>query len=86
VSKPRWAFAAVIGVAASLMTVAASAQEVPGNKATVAQPPRAPLQAPVGHRQPRASDLPPAPQRPEPDAAAAPRDDTDAKLRICRGC
>jgi hypothetical protein len=45
-----------------------------------------PLPAPVGHRQPRLSDLPSAP-RPDDDRAAAPtRDDTDDRLRICRGC
>jgi hypothetical protein len=45
-----------------------------------------PLPAPVGHRQPRLSDLPSAP-RPDDDKATAPlRDDIDDKLRICRGC
>jgi hypothetical protein len=45
-----------------------------------------PLQAPVGHRQPRISDLPPAPRSDDDKAAARSRDDTDSKLRICRGC
>jgi hypothetical protein len=45
-----------------------------------------PLQAPVGHRQPRISDLPATPRSDEDKAAARSRADTDSKLRICRGC
>jgi len=44
------------------------------------------LQAPVGHRQPRLSDLPSGQRRDDDKATAAPRDDTDDRLRICRGC
>jgi hypothetical protein len=44
-----------------------------------------PLPAPVGHRQPRAADIPPPP--PGDNAREAePRDDINDKLRICRGC
>jgi hypothetical protein len=46
----------------------------------------APLQAPVGHRQPRLSDLPSEPRRDDDKATAASRDDIDDRLRICRGC
>jgi hypothetical protein len=44
-----------------------------------------PLPAPVGHRQPRASDIP---QPPPGDTAreVEPPDDINEKLRICRGC
>jgi hypothetical protein len=45
-----------------------------------------PMQAPVGHRQPRLSDLPSAPRPDDDQAAAPPRDDIDDRLRICRGC
>jgi hypothetical protein len=45
-----------------------------------------PLQAPVGHRQPRISDLPAAPRSDDDKAAAGSRDDIDSRLRICRGC
>jgi hypothetical protein len=45
-----------------------------------------PMQAPVGHRQPRLSDLPSAPRPDDDKVAAPPRDDIDDRLRICRGC
>jgi hypothetical protein len=88
VSKPVLVLGAATGVVLALMTCATVAQEATGDKATVAPEPRAPLQAPVGHRQPRAADLPSTPGRPEATGAGAPRDrdDTDDKLRICRGC
>ena len=44
-----------------------------------------PLPAPVGHRQPRASDIPPPPPG-DTSRATEPRDDIDERLRICRGC
>jgi len=66
-----------------------SAQEQPS--APQAAPTRTPLQAPVGHRQPRAADVPsesrdgattpaptPAPSRGERRL--------DSRLQICRGC
>jgi hypothetical protein len=44
------------------------------------------LPAPVGHRQPRPSDLPPAPAADDAREQGAVRDDINDKLRICRGC
>jgi hypothetical protein len=44
-----------------------------------------PLPAPVGHRQPRASDIPP-PSPGDNTREAEPRDDLNERLRICRGC
>ena len=90
-SKFQGVMATVTGLAVALLACAASAQDAPRDKAAVASPapdqPRSiPLQAPVGHRQPRISDVPAAPARDEDKAAAGPRDDIDAKLRICRGC
>jgi hypothetical protein len=43
--------------------------------------------APVGHRQPMASDIPKDLPKDAADAERAKRDrELDAKLRICRGC
>ena len=43
--------------------------------------------APVGHRQPRASDIPADAQRTAPDERQVQRDrELDKKLWICRGC
>jgi hypothetical protein len=85
--------AAVTGLAVTLLASAACAQDAPRDrdKAAVTSPApdatrSAPLQAPVGHRQPRISDLPAATPRDEDKAAAGPPDDIDARLRICRGC
>lgn len=90
VSKSQGVMAAVTGLAVGLLACAASAQEVPRDRAVAPPAPdqarSAPMQAPVGHRQPRLSDLPAAPPRDEDKAAAGPRDDLDARLRICRGC
>ena len=84
--------AAVLAVA--LSTCPASAQDATRDKAGISagitplEPDArsAPLQAPVGHRQPRLSDLPSGPRRDDDKATAASRDDIDDKLRICRGC
>jgi len=80
--------AAVLAVA--LTASAASAQDAARDKtgATPLAPDSrsTPIQAPVGHRQPRLSDLPSAPRRDDDKAAAGSRDDTDDRLRICRGC
>jgi hypothetical protein len=46
---------------------------------------RGPLPAPVGHRQPRASDIPQDQAKSEARGDAGFRD-LDAKLRICKGC
>jgi hypothetical protein len=86
------AAAAVLAVA--LSTCPASAQDATRDKAGIsagitplaADSRSAPLQAPVGHRQPRLSDLPSGPRRDDDKATAGPRDDTDDRLRICRGC
>jgi hypothetical protein len=44
-------------------------------------------QAPVGHRQPRPSDLPPNVQRDEGGPVRSPVDqELDQKMQICRGC
>jgi hypothetical protein len=45
-----------------------------------------PIQAPVGHRQPRLSDLPSAARPDDDKAAVRSRDDINDRLRICRGC
>jgi hypothetical protein len=88
--------------AAAILATACSAlaqQLSPGTS----QPPaanQAPMMAPIGHRQPRMSDLPPAvaeeersgEQSPatEPTGSGARRsrqdDLIDERLRICRGC
>ena len=83
--------AATAGLAVALLAFAASAQDAPqGNAATAAPKPdsvrSSPLPAPVGHRQPRASDIPQAPPRDDVSAAIGPRDDINDRLRICRGC
>ena len=46
---------------------------------------RGPLPAPVGHRQPKQSDLPPDTIKRESRGEQGLRD-LDAKLRICKGC
>jgi hypothetical protein len=44
-------------------------------------------QAPVGHRQPRAADMPAATERSPEDQRQMERDrEIDKKLWICRGC
>jgi hypothetical protein len=78
-------------MAVALLAFVASAQDAPqGNAATTPPKPdsvrTSPLPAPVGHRQPRASDIPQAPPRDDVSAANGPRDDINDKLRICRGC
>jgi hypothetical protein len=86
------AAAAVLAVA--LSTCPVSAQDATRDKAGISagitplapDSRSAPLQAPVGHRQPRLSDLPSGPRRDDDKATAGPRDDTDDRLRICRGC
>jgi hypothetical protein len=88
-SKSQVLMATASGLAAALLAFAAGAQDAARDKATIPAPgPDAvrstPLQAPIGHRQPRISDLPPAPVRDQ-EAAGAP-DDINEKLRICRGC
>ncbi len=84
--------------AAALMVVLvadAAAQQTPAPQGPVARP-----QAPVGHRQPRISDLPPDLARREQSGPPAKQDEQettsgqgrqnqrtiDERLRICRGC
>ena len=58
--------------------------ETTGSASTL--PPGVP-QAPVGHRQPRASDIPAGTQRTEEDRSQIQRDrELDMQLWICRGC
>jgi hypothetical protein len=84
-----WAVGVVLAALAALAAPGTSrAQNPPDDKPALpaAGAVRAsPLPAPVGHRQPRASDIPP---RPPGDNVreVEPRDDIDEKLRICRGC
>ena len=92
VSKSQGVMAAATGLAVALLAFVASAQNAPQQGNPAGAPPGpdatrpAPMQAPVGHRQPRASDVPTAPARDDVKAAAGARDDIDDKLRICRGC
>ena len=82
-----------------LATSGAFAQEQAGPLRTPSQPSRegsaAMPQAPIGHRQPRASDLPPDVARREQGGEQArsseppnpaQRSGIDPRLRICRGC
>ncbi len=87
-SKSQALMAIATGLAAVLLAFAACAQDAREKAAIPAPGPdtvrSTPLPAPVGHRQPRLSDLPPAPARNQ--EAAGARDDINEKLRICRGC
>jgi hypothetical protein len=85
------------GIAASLFFAAGAAAQdtrAPGARTTtgsaVRESPSPPLtvpQAPVGHRQPRASDLPPESQRAATETERSVRDrELDKILQICRGC
>jgi hypothetical protein len=67
------------------ITPASAQQQPPAPKVDAAQAPR---QAPVGHRQPRATDVPPPQQQPADSAAGQERRDKgiDRSLQICRGC
>jgi hypothetical protein len=44
------------------------------------------FQAPIGHRQPRPQDLPPAVRHDENRTSGGTDQELDRKLRICRGC
>jgi hypothetical protein len=87
--KSQALMATATGLAAALLAFAACAQDAPRDKVAIPVPGpdtvrSTPLPAPVGHRQPRISDLPPAPSRNQ--EATGARDDINEKLRICRGC
>jgi hypothetical protein len=81
-------------LAAALSAGAAFAQDavrdkagiIPGVTPAAPESRSTPMPAPVGHRQPRLSDLPSAPRPDDDKATARPRDDIDDRLRICRGC
>ena len=88
----------IAGAVALLMSAAlaggAMAQRSRSNPSFAEPPPpiaaergevRGPLPAPVGHRQPKASDIPSDAARVEGRVDPA-RRDLDAKLRICKGC
>jgi hypothetical protein len=80
---------AVVGaVLAAAVAGTAWAQNPPDDKPAPTAPGvvrSSPLPAPVGHRQPRASDIP-APPPGGASGTTEPRDDIDERLRICRGC
>jgi hypothetical protein len=58
-----------------------------GSAVRESPPPLSVPQAPVGHRQPKASDLPPESQRAATETERSPRDrELDKILQICRGC
>ena len=89
-------------ICAAILTLAASgalAQETPTSQSPASRQPStvgAAWQAPVGHRQPKLSDLPPdlarqegqfaePPKFAEPSRAGQDRN-IDPQLKICRGC
>jgi len=92
-----WIEGWIVGAVAISMLAAhaggAMAQNTRPNSSFAMPPPaaaergefRGPLPAPVGHRQPKPSDLPADVTRNENRAAQDLRD-LDAKLRICKGC
>jgi len=86
-------------VAAAVLTGAAAAQNNPGpsgrssggaqtsgqGDSTTGQV-ESGREAPVGHRQPRARDLPAGPNEGAPPIRSPEDQDIDRKLRICRDC
>ncbi len=79
--------ASVLCLGGSMLSVA-SAQSSSAPVVDSARPATAPLSAPVGHRQPREKDLPPAISREEQqqrDVLSRQRA-FDRSLQICRGC
>jgi hypothetical protein len=84
----RKLFLASVGLMLAALAPATPAfaqQQAPAPKVDSAQAPR---QAPVGHRQPRATDVPSPQQQPvDSTAGQGQRDKTlDQRLQICRGC
>jgi hypothetical protein len=80
--------AAAMAVVTAAIAGTAWAQNPPDDKPAPPAPGTvrsSPLPAPVGHRQPRASDIPPPPPG-DTTREAEPRDDINDRLRICRGC
>jgi hypothetical protein len=74
---------AAVSLLASAFSSAATAQTNPTPRADSRLQP--PVQAPVGHRQPRPQDLPSSVTRREGGSTDADRA-IDKKLEICRGC
>lgn len=73
-----------------------NAQRPPDSQVLDPQPRQTPWQAPVGHRQPRPSDLPPSVLRAEEGGGGTQgqgqggrtqaQEDLDKDLQICKGC
>jgi hypothetical protein len=83
----------LLNLAAALLATAATAQQLPTPSAPAPQQPTTQglttrPQAPVGHRQPRLSDLPPevAHKEQQPTQPEQEQDPIDQYLRICRAC
>ena len=82
---------ALLVIPVLLTNVAAGAQTAqPRDQTSGAAPPAdaAPLpQAPVGHRQPRAADIPAPPEKTAADRERERKDrELNERLRICRNC
>jgi hypothetical protein len=83
---------AILAAAALFCAAGAAAQDAraPESRTTgsaVREIPSTVPQAPVGHRQPKLSDLPPESQRAATTTERSARDrELDKKLQICRGC
>jgi hypothetical protein len=82
----KWIVGAGVALAAHGGAIAQNAQPNP-RPPTAASPGelRGPFPAPVGHRQPKQSDLPPDIAKKENSGEQGARD-FDSKLRICKGC
>ena len=81
-------FAALLAAtAAGAQTAREPNQRPPETTGSASGSPPGMPQAPVGHRQPRAADLPAATERSPEDQRQMERDrEIDKKLWICRGC
>ena len=85
-----FAIATILQVSTTYSTQAA-AQAGPAPRSTTAQAPATEQlrdRAPIGHRQPRVQDLPPAARRDESHSLSATPGErgVDSKLQICREC
>jgi len=77
----------LIILAAALIATDAVAQQLPApSTPPTTQGMATRPQAPVGHRQPRMSDLPPELAQKEQSGQPAEQQPIDEDLRICRGC
>lgn len=78
---------AVLLLPALLYAVPAASQNRPADPAPRSDPASKIPQAPVGHRQPTAADVPRNEPKTAADLAREKRErELDAKLQICRGC